>query len=586
MIHCILTIVKRCVLFSVILLSISACKKESAGQQPPQPVKSSQNQILSFAFLKADNPALSADLTGSISGNNISVTVPSGTPKTLIATFTKSDKSIVYLGTVIQHSDTTSNDFSNNITYKVIAEDGTTNSYILSVTYLKSSQKSFIAFSFLKANNSIASDVNGTIIGNQVTLVVPLGTNLTSLKPSFTSSVNSKILVNGNLQISGSSAEDFTSLITYRVTAEDGTYQDYAISVVPNIASIPAIDNAVANFMSLYNVPGLSIAVTKDDRLVYLKGYGMADVENSQPTNVHNLFRIMSCSKSITSITIMKLLDQGKIDLNSKVFGPGGILGNDYGTQPYGNYITDITVTELLHHTGGGWSNNVGDTDPIFSYPSLSTSQLITWGLDNVPLKNAPGTAFGYSSFGYCILGRVIEKVTGMTYENAVKSLILQPLGITDMKIAGNTLADRFPGEVKYYGQSGEDPYAYNVTRMDANGGWLATAEDIAKILTYIDKFSQRPGIISQNAINVMTTGSTANPYYGCGWFLNSQNNYWHGGSFPGASSEHAITFLGYNFVILTNTRNLSPNYPGDLDQVFWIAYPNVSNWPTYDLFH
>ena len=502
-----------------------------------------------------------------------------------MATFTNSDKSKIYIGTAIQNSDITSNDFSNNINYKVIAEDGTTATYSVSVSYAKSSEKSLLTFSFLKANNPISSDVTGVINDNQVTLTVPLGTDLTKLKPSFTSSPNSVVSIKGIVVVSGSTSNNFSNLVTYEVTAADGTKQDYAISVVTATAAISAIDNVVNNFMSTYKVPALTIAITKDDRLVYTKAYGMADVENAQPANVHNLFRIMSLSKQITSITIMKLLDEGKINLNSKVFGTGGILGNDYGTKPYGNNITNITVDELLHHTAGGWSGDEGDVDPMFTNPGMTAGELITWSLDNLPLVHVPGSTFAYSNFGYCILGRVIEKITGMKYVDAVKSLILEPIGITDMTIAGNTLADRLPGEVKYYGQSSDDPYAYNVTRMDSHGGWLASAEDLAKLLVYVDRFSQRPDILSQKAIQTMTTGSTANPSYGCGWFLNSQNNYWHTGSMVGTSTEQAITFLGYNFVILTNTGLSSTDYFNDMDRIFWTAYPNVSTWPAYDLF-
>jgi CubicO group peptidase (beta-lactamase class C family) len=127
----------------------------------------------------------------------------------------------------------------------------------------------------------------------------------------------------------------------------------------------------------------------------------------------------------------------------------------------------------------------------------MTAAQLITWTLDNRPLDHVPGTNYDYSNFGYCILGRVIEEITGQTYEQAVKTLVLTPIGITDMTIGGNTFAQKLPKEVTYYGQYGEDPYAMNVSRMDSHGGWIATAADLARFLVYIDKFPVRPDILT-----------------------------------------------------------------------------------------
>ena len=348
------------------------------------------------------------------------------------------------------------------------------------------------------------------------------------------------------------------------------------------MADVLALDDQVNSFMSTYNVPALSIAITKDEKLVYVKSYGISDRSGNKKAANTDLYRLASLSKQITSVTIMKLLDQGKINLQSKVFGTTGILGTKYGTRAYGQYITDITVDELLHHTAGGWGNS--NNDPMFLNPSMTQDQLITYTLDNIPLVNVPGTNYDYSNFGYCILGRVIEKITGQTYEQAVKTLILSPIGITDMTISGNTLADRIANEVVYYGQSGEDPYAYNIRRMDSHGGWLATATDLAKLLVYIDGFNSKPDILTASSEKVMITGSTANSAYACGWSL-AGANYFHQGSLPGTATEQARISSGYNFVILTNTRSLDSHFSGGLDQIFWNANGQNPIWGTQDLF-
>ena len=113
---------------------------------------------------------------------------------------------------------------------------------------------------------------------------------------------------------------------------------------------ITDIDNAVKNFMAAYNIPGTSIAITKDDKLVYVKSYGQMSASDNTPINNNHLFRIASVSKPITAVGIMKLLEANKLTLDSKIFGTGGILGNDYPSANLSS-VSDITVRHLLQHT-------------------------------------------------------------------------------------------------------------------------------------------------------------------------------------------------------------------------------------------
>src|SRR5699024_5493340 len=169
-----------------------------------------------------------------------------------------------------------------------------------------------------------------------------------------------------------------------------------------------------------------------------------------------------------------------------------------YGTQPYGKYITDITISNLLHHTEGGWGNT--QDDPMFSHYDFSQVQLISWTLDHQPLIHPPGTHYQYSNFGYCILGRVIEQLTGMSYATFVQDSILKPIGVMDMQIAGNTRGDRKPNEVIYYQPAG-NPHGFNVTRMDSHGGWIASATNIVRFLVHIDDFPHPPDILNKKSL-------------------------------------------------------------------------------------
>ncbi|HMG68454.1 MAG TPA: serine hydrolase domain-containing protein, partial [Chitinophagaceae bacterium] len=133
--------------------------------------------------------------------------------------------------------------------------------------------------------------------------------------------------------------------------------------------SISQVDSSLTALMRKYNVPGLSLAVAKDDKLIYIKALGYADTTTGEKVSPKSLFRIASISKPFTSVAIMKLIQEGRLNINSKVFGDSGILGNQYGTLPYGQNITNITIDELLHHTCGGWTNDMND--PMFTNPSF-----------------------------------------------------------------------------------------------------------------------------------------------------------------------------------------------------------------------
>src|SRR5450432_794807 len=165
------------------------------------------------------------------------------------------------------------------------------------------------------------------------------------------------------------------------------------------------IDSIVEKFMKKYDIPGLSLAIAKNDSLLYVKGYGYADVSTQQEVTDSSLFRIGCLSQPITAMAIHKLVEQGKITMDQKVFCDGGILGNDYGSKPYDARVKDITVKELLDNSAG-WEN---DNNTIFVSSSISASRLLRLVLDSVPLQSVPGKNFNFSFLGYIVLGKIIE---------------------------------------------------------------------------------------------------------------------------------------------------------------------------------
>ena len=348
-------------------------------------------------------------------------------------------------------------------------------------------------------------------------------------------------------------------------------------------ADLEHIDSVARAFVKKFSVPGLSLAIAKEGRLVFAKGYGLADKLAGEETGPSHRFRIASVSKPFTSVAIRKLMQDlpasASFNDTRTVFGPGSLLGTAYGSQPYKKWVTDIQLTHLLHHTGGGWPND--GTDPMFSHPLMGQAQLISSTLDNLALANEPGKHYAYSNFGYSVLGRVIEKLSGKSYQAYVKEKVLAPIGITGMEIAGDTLLQRKPREVVYYDSNPLAPYAMQVGRMDSHGGWIATAIDLVRFGVRVDGFPSKPDILTPESITKMTAGSPANGGYACGWSVNPSNNWWHNGSLPGTFSILVRTSSGLVWAALINTRNNDP----DLDGMMWQLVNGVKAWPGHDLF-
>lgn len=301
-------------------------------------------------------------------------------------------------------------------------------------------------------------------------------------------------------------------------------------------------------FMQQYSVPGLSVAVGHTGKLLYGEAFGWANRELEEAATPAHLFRIGSVSKTITSTALFTLIEDGRLKLGDKVFGPCTVLGNDYATSaPYATHVNEITIEQFLTHTSGGWPND--GTDPMFNSMRAPHWELIAASLGQ-PLKNPPGQAFLYSNFGFCVLGRVIEKVSGRPYADYVRDRVLARCGIGDMAIANNRWAERHKGEVKYYGQNGEDAYWPNVTRLDSCGGWIASPTDLVQFGMNIGR------ILKPETVATMTTASLQNPLYAKGWSVDGAHTRWHGGSLPGTKAILVHRSSGFCWAAIANSRD------------------------------
>jgi CubicO group peptidase (beta-lactamase class C family) len=387
--------------------------------------------------------------------------------------------------------------------------------------------------------------------------------------------------------------------------------------------SMSQCDTQMQTFLTNYQIPGATLAIAKNGKLVYMRAFGTANQAGTELTQPYHMFRIASISKPITSIAIMKLIENGQLSLSDKPFGPGGILNADSYfananvTDPR---VYNITIQNLLEHSAG-WNRDVpispnplppypwgyGGSDPIdfplhvtqsLGEPNPVTRRAMIKFLIQKGLDFTPGTAFAYSNVGFLVLGEVIEKKTGLTYENYVKQNIFAPLGIYDIRLGKTLLADKQEREGEYinafttlsaYGTGQIVPSQYggvSIEAMDAHGGWIATSRDLVRLLTAVDNFPSRPDILSAATIQTMTTPSANNINYAKGWQVNSAGFWWHGGSLPGSYSWMVRTNGQLTWAVIMNKRSESSGFQDAAANLgFGSCVTGSTTFPAHDLF-
>lgn len=383
-----------------------------------------------------------------------------------------------------------------------------------------------------------------------------------------------------------------------------------------------SFDKAMLEFMEKRSIPGGALAVVKDGRLVYAQGYGYADRERKEKARATSLFRIASVSKPITSLALLHLVQEksAKISLDARAFllldaQPFLDPGKDVDPR-----LRKITVLNLLQHTAGWDRDKSGDPmfDPVnialkVGTPAPASPDAIIRYMAGRPLDFEPGAKEAYSNFGYCVLGRIIEQVSGKSYERYVKEEILAPMGITRMRLGKSLRSGRARDEATYYqpnlgmAQSvfpqgdKEVPWCYggfHLEAMDSHGGWLASAVDLARFCAKLE--SPDPALLNSEMVQALyarpkppvgldADGTPKTAYYACGWMVRpvgNRANYWHTGSLPGTFSLLVQRNDGISWAVLFNQRS-EGDAPSDneIDPALHIAANAVKDWGSHDLF-
>ena len=391
----------------------------------------------------------------------------------------------------------------------------------------------------------------------------------------------------------------------------------------PSDKRLQPLDDLMTGFLVKHKLPGAALAVGRSGKVLYARGFGWADVEAKKPVQPDSLFRLASISKSITAVAVMRAVEQRRMSLDDKLLPRlGKIVPADIPDARW----RDITLRHLLQHTGG-WDRDKS-FDAMFRAvpfaqelgvdPPAKPEHIIQVMLKK-PLDFTPGERYAYSNFGYCLLGRVLEQLDGVSYFESVRRRVLQPLGLKRLSL-GRTLKEfAVPDEVSYYstpGVTGPSVFAPNVGQqvpwpyggwhleaMDAHGGWIGSASDLVRLAMSLDPQAKRP-LLTAASLKAMCArpsglaghepdGRPKDLYYGLGWLVRTlppgnKMNVFHTGSLDGTSTILVCRHDGFCWTVLFNSRSgFNPEtmkydvVPSNaIDSAIHQAVDAVSEWP------
>lgn len=388
---------------------------------------------------------------------------------------------------------------------------------------------------------------------------------------------------------------------------------------VPELAEFDAL---ITKIMSKWNFPGGQLSITREARLVYNRGFGYASVEDGEVVEPDMTFRIASNTKPITAVAIMKLIDAGEIKLDTPVFPLLALEGP--ANAPYDARLDTITIEQLLVHSGG-WNSAATGIDPQYlPWPALASHLLDAESPPNPetiirymlsqPLDCDPGTISAYSNFGFNVLGRVIEHLSGQAYDDFVIDGVLAPAGVTTMAIGGTTLEERLPGEVRYYSPPGlptsPSVYpgegfvpagygSYYMPGLDAHGGWIGSAEDLVRICLAVDGARGEP-LLSPEAVTAMETtqrppsassgAGNVEGGFGLGWnsvAVDGGYEWSHAGALEGSNCSWIVRKPG-GIALAFVFNSLPEDYGAFFNEIFPAIQGVISEtteWPDTDQF-
>ena len=383
-----------------------------------------------------------------------------------------------------------------------------------------------------------------------------------------------------------------------------------------DVPELRSFDQAIEQFMQARNIRLGSLAVARRGRLLLAHGYSW-DESGDALVEPASLFRIASVAKPFTAAVTLRLLREAGVDVSTPVSALlPDVFPHHRGRDPR---LDAVTVLHLLQHQGG-WDRS-RSFDPVFHDATIARTFRTGLPVDRGHIAAfmarqrvdmPPGTTFSYSNFGYLLLGLLIERLSGTSYEDAVRARLLEPLGIGRMRLGRTAPELRTENEVTYdadhqaatvlngSGRKVPAPYgAFNLENGLASGGWIASPVDLLRVSGAFAPTTPVPEAIDtallDQALAMPSTGlGPTGEYYGCGWSVrpldSERRNMWHTGSLPGTTSTLLRRWDGLDVAVVFNRREEYAATPADqylnaLDQGLGVAMRGVQVWPTHNLF-
>jgi len=356
----------------------------------------------------------------------------------------------------------------------------------------------------------------------------------------------------------------FVFILSSTATLAPSDLRGQAAAQPPSPETLQSFENFIAERMAYDRIVGLSVGFLKGN-FTWAKGFGWADLENRSPAKAESSYRLASITKTITAAAVLKLVEEGKIDLNGEI-------------QAFVPYFPrkkwPVTVRQLLGHTAGisHYKNEAVEghiKDPKTTRESLAIFQ-------DFPLVAEPGTKYNYSSYGYNLLGAAVEGASGRPYGEFIKTQIFDPLGMADSRL--DSPLEIIPNRVRGYqiidGEIKNSEYV-DVSSRFAAGGTRSTVIDLLKYARGI----MNGEVLKESTWRLMFTPLALRngqiTGYGLGWGVRPWNGHFtvsHGGSQP---ETRTLILLfpsdGFAAAIATNTEgaNLTPYVERLVDVVF-----------------
>lgn len=312
--------------------------------------------------------------------------------------------------------------------------------------------------------------------------------------------------------------------------------------------TVDKVDDVVEAEMQKQHIPGVSIAVLKNGKVIKIKSYGLANVETNTPVTNETVFKIGSISKPIIAMGIMLLVEEGKISLDDKV---GKYLDGTPETWK------DITIRNLLSHTSGIIREAPG-FDPAKIQPDADVIKTAYQS----PLVFAPGEKNQYSNIGYFSLAEIIRKVSGKPWSEFLAERIFKPFGMNSTRTT--SFDEIIPNRANGYSfENNKLSNSEVYLALRPSGAFLSTISDLAKLEAALAEKSFLKPETRRTMWTPFKLNDGKDSFFGLGWAIeevNGKKRIAHGGSLNGFKSFFArFVDDGITVIVLTNLAQVDP---------------------------